>query len=85
MAELINTSSGQNTAGDRRMAERLKAWLHTKDPRPSHGAIVLADYEDGFSIQYLGPDPIDRDELVRRVVYIGDQLRQAAGPLDFYR
>jgi hypothetical protein len=59
--------------------DALRTWLLSKDPREPMGAIVLAQYPDGFAVQYLGAEWIDALELVRRVVWIGDSLREASG------
>ena len=66
---------------DRLMGEALKIWAQQKDPegrRPVE-AYILFSFEDGFSAQYLGPEPLDGAELVRRVVYIADAMREASG------
>jgi hypothetical protein len=62
---------------DQEMVAALKKWVQLDDPRDPAGAIVLVLYPDGFGVRYLGPDAIDQAELVRRVVWIGDSLREA--------
>lgn len=64
---------------DQLMGEAIQEWARLKDPRhraPAE-AFVLLTYEDGFSLQYLGPQMIDAHELIRRVVWIGDNVREA--------
>ena len=65
---------------DMNMATALQAWLKRDDPREAMGAIVLVQYGDGFAIKYLGPEVMTQTELVRRVVWIGDTLREATEP-----
>jgi hypothetical protein len=70
----VSEPGGFMDARDQDFAEAMKAWLRTKDPREPAGAIMLTLYADGFSLQYLGSETIDADELVKRVVWIGHQL-----------
>jgi hypothetical protein len=65
-----------NSPRDMQAIEALRAWLKSKDPREPMGAIILAQYADGFAVQYLGAELIDADELVRRVVWIADTMRE---------
>lgn len=63
---------------DVRMADVLREWSLKDDPREPMGAIILVQFEDGFAARYVGPELISEHELMRRVVYIGDAIREAA-------
>lgn len=60
------------------MGDALRAWSLRDDPREPMGAIVLVQFEDGFAIRYVGSEVIDEHELQRRVVWIGDAIREAS-------
>lgn len=64
---------------DMQLGEALRAWSLRDDPREPMGAIVLVQFADGFAIRYVGAELIDEHELMRRVVYIGDAIREAEG------
>jgi hypothetical protein len=76
----ISEPGGFMDARDQDFAEAMKAWLRSKDPREPAGAIMLALYGDGFSLQYLGSETIDADELVKRVLWIAGEVRSAQRP-----
>jgi hypothetical protein len=62
---------------DIQLGTLLRLWSLRDDPREPMGAIVLVQFADGFAIRYLGPEMLDERELMRRVVYIGDAVREA--------
>lgn len=62
---------------DLELADVLREWSLRDDPREPLGAIILVQFEDGFAARYVGPELISEHELMRRVVYIGDAIREA--------
>lgn len=64
---------------DMQLGTLLRLWSLRDDPREPMGAIIVVQFEDGFAIRYLGSEVIDERELMRRVVYIGDAVREAHG------
>ena len=78
-AEVERTHSGRaHDTEDVQLGMLLRLWSLRDDPREPIGAIVLVQFEDGFALRYLGAEQIDERELMRRVVWIGDTVREAA-------